>query len=141
MNIAFKIIVLFRYQEVFSFTIAELATSSKPSLKHWHKELVKALTTAGVDEKFCTKLMFQYCQSLEIGKLMADVLSHYIQTRRPSLLEFVISEYIPCPTAILRLLMRKVQQHHRGNLWLELHHSYLNFVPCDNVIEYLVGAK
>ena len=135
------IIKLVRFREVFSFTIAELATSSKPSLKYWHSELVKALTAAEVDDKFCTKLMCQYSQSMEIGELLADSLSQYIQTRRPEHLEFDIPVHVHCPVPQLQLFLREVQQHHEGKLSLELRHSYLNYVACDDVMEPLAGAR
>ena len=133
--------MLLRYREVFSFTIAELATSSVHALKYWHSELVKALAASGVDERFCTKLMCQYNQSVEIGELLADVLSQYIRTEQPDRLEFEIPEHVSSPTAQLELFMREVQRHHEGWLRLELYHSFLNHVPCDDIITVLDGAR
>ena len=131
---------LLRYQEVFSFTIAELATSCQPSLKYWRSELVKALVAAEVDEKFCTKLLCQYSQYTEIGELLAPVLSLYIRTRRPDCLRLDIPEHVACPDQ-LRLLLGEVRLYHEGGFELFLHHSYFNYVPCDDVITALAGHR
>ena len=126
---------------MFYFTIAELATSSTPALKYWHSELVKAMTAAEVDEKFCTKLMCQYSQSTEIGKLLTDTLSQYIQIQRPDKLEFIIPDHVACSVTQLQMFQRKVRRHHKGWLRLELCHSYLDYVACDDDIEALAGAR
>ena len=136
-----RYIILPRYREVFSFTIAELATSSKHSLKYWHSELVKTLTAGGVDEKFCTKLMCQYNNSMGIGKLVTDVLSLYIQTQQPKLLKFIFPDYVACPTAQLQQLLREVHKHHKQEVSLEMCHSFLNYIACDDSIEVLAGAR
>ena len=142
-NISFYII-LFRYQGIFSYTVAELGTSSKPkilnSLKHWHCELVKALTAAGVDEKFCTKLMCQHSQSTEIVKLLAEVLAQYIKTQKPERLVFYISPHTAFLTKQLQLFLGKVELYHKEALDLCLQHSYFNYAPCDDVIKALDGA-
>ena len=144
-NLFYFYIILLRYQGIFSYTVEELGTSSKPhflnSLKHWHCELVKALTAAGVDEKFCTKLMCQHSQSTEIGQLLAEVLAQYIKIRTPERLEFDIPPSVACPTAQLQLFLGKVRQYHSGGLGLKLHHSYINHIPCDDVIQTLDGAR
>ena len=134
---SFNFIWLLRYREVFSFTIAQLATSSKSSLKYWFSEFVMALTDAGVDEKFCAKLLYQY---MEIGELLASVLYQYIKIQRPQLLWFNIPQHIACP-AQLRLLLTEVGLHHKGKLRLDFHHSYLNYVPCDYLMAALAGAR
>ena len=118
-----------------------MATTSQPALKYWHSELVKALTAAKVDEKFCTKLMCQYKQYLEIGELLADALSNYIQIGRPDKLEFNIPVHIARPVAQLRLFLLEVQQHHEGVLVLKFHHSYFNYAACGDAIEALTGAR
>lgn len=140
LSVTASCIWLFRYREVISFTIAELATSSKHSLIYWGRELVKTLAVDEVDEELCIKLMFQYSQSMEIGKLLADELSHYITTRRPKLLEFVIPDDHACP-AQLSLLLGAVKKHHQGELRLHLHHSCLHYDPCDVNIYALAGAR
>ena len=113
----------------------------KDALQHWRSELVKALADAEVDEVFCTNLMCQHSQNIEIGELLSDLLSQYIRTQRPRKLEFDVPAHIACPVPQLRMFLREVQQHHEGELWLELHHSYLNLVACDDVIEALTGAR
>ena len=133
--------ILLRYREVLSFSIAEMAISNKTSFKYWHGELVKSLTAAEVDEKFCTQLMCQYSQYTEIGKLLADALSQYIRIRRPKELKFVFQDRMPCSVAQLRLFLRKVRRHHEGALELDLHHAYLNFVDTDDAIKVLLGAR
>ena len=95
---------------------------------------------AEVDEKFCTKLLCQYSQYTVIGKLLAEVVSLYIKTRRPERLVFSIPEHVACP-AQLRLLLREVRLHHKNELELYLHHSYDNYVPCDDDITALAGAR
>ena len=134
-------IVLLRYQTVLFFAIAELATISEPSLRHWRKKLVKALTAARVDEKFCTVLMCQYDQSEEVGKLLADALSQFIKKRKPDRLEFDIPGHFACPLQQLRMFLGKVRKHHEGELLLELRHSYINYVACDDAIKALKGAR
>ena len=131
---------LLRYREVFSFTIAELATSSEPSLKYWHSELVKALVAAEVNEWYCTKLLCQYSQYTEIGELLSAVLCQYVQPRRNGELQFDIPEHVACP-AQLPLLLRGIRLHHDGNLWLTMRHSYLNYVPCDDLMTALADAR
>ena len=93
-----------------------------------------------MDEKFCTKLLCQYSQYTEIAELLAEVLAGYLQTRGPEMLRFDIPEHVACP-AQLRLFLREVRLHHEGQLWLLLHHSRLNYVPCDGFIEALAGAR
>ena len=133
-------ISLNRYREVLSFTIVEIATSSKPSLKYWHSELVKALVAAEVDEGFCTKLMCEYSKNTEIGELLADVLSLHIQTRRPEEMEFNIPVHIACPPQ-LHLFLGEVRLHHEEKLWLDLRHSCHNYIPCDDLANVLAGAR
>ena len=84
--------------------------------------------------------MCHYSQPMEIRELLADILSQHIRTNRPEKLEFSIPNKIAY-SAQLRLLLIEVQQHHEGELSLELHHSYLNYLPCDDVIEALAGAR
>ena len=129
-----------RYWEVFSFTFAELSTSNKPTLKYWRRELVKAVAATKVDEKDCTKLLCQYSQSMDIAELLADALSEHIRNRRPKELEFDIPDQVACPLQ-LRLFLEEVCKHHDGALLLNLLHSYHNYVPCDNVVEALAGAR
>ena len=125
---------------MFTFTIAELAAANKPAMKFWRNEFVKVLAAAGVDEKFCTKLMCQYSQYMEIPELLADVLSQYIQTRAPKRLEFYIPDHVDYP-AQLCLFLREIRLHHEGEFRVYLQHSYLNYVPCDSVIEVLAGGR
>ena len=132
---------LLRFRGVFAFTIAELATSEKSTLKFWHSELVKALTAARVDEKFCTKLMCQYHQSREIVDLLSDALSEYIRSQQPNQLEFDIPVFIPCPVPQLLMFMGKVNEHHKGKLSMNFHHSYLNCIPCDVVLKALAEGR
>ena len=136
-----KIHYVSRYQEVFFYTIAELATSNKPALKYWYSELVEILTAARVDEKFCTKLMCQLNQSMEVGELLADVFSQYILTQRPKELNFEIPMHIIYPGQQMKLFIQKVQQYHKGGFSINLPHSHVNYVPCDDVIASLAGAR
>ena len=133
-------IAFFRYQEIFSFTIPELWTSNKPALKYWRSELVKVLTAAKVNEKFCTRMMCQNSQSMDIGELLADVLTRFIQTRRPCLLDIDIPVHVTC-SAQLSLFLQVVQQHHNGEFRLRFHHLYFNYVPSVDVIEDLSGSR
>ena len=126
---------------MFASTLADLAISSTQALKYWRSELVKALTTASVDEKFRTKLMLQCNEITELGELLNDALSQYIQTQRPSTLEFAIPMHVACSVTQLQLFLREVQEHHEEELRLWLQHSYLNYVPCDETIEVLAGAR
>ena len=126
---------------MFSFAIAELATSNNPALKYWHSHFVEALTAARVDEKFCIKLMCQHSQSMEIGELLADTLSQYILIRRPNELKFDIPVHVPSPVRQLGLFLREVGRYHKGWLLLQLQHSYFHYVPCENLIEALTGAR
>ena len=99
------------------------------------------MVAAEVDEKFCIKLMCQYTQYPEIGELLSDALSQYIQTQRPLRLEFDIPVHVATPVPQLRLFLREVRRHHKGQLWLHLRHSHFSFVECDDVIEVLAGAR
>ena len=101
---------------------------------------MKALVAADVDVDFCTKLLCQYSQYTVIAEPLAQVISLYITTRRPKSLEFDIPEHVACP-AQLRLLLGEVLLHHKGELRLYLHHSYSNYVPCDDVITAVAGAR
>lgn len=134
-------VILLRCGKVLCFTIAELAITKKNALKYWHTELVKALTTAGVNENFCTNLMCQNSTSMEIGELLADTLSQYIQTSRPEELKFDIPPAVDCPIPQLQLFLREVQQHHKGKLLLQLRHSYFRSVICDDAIQALTDAR
>ena len=123
--------------QAFSVTFAELATSTKSSLKYWRSELVNSLSAS---DKFCTKLICRYSQHMEIGELLGDALLQHLQTQQPEKLEFNIPNQVACP-ALLPQLLRKVQQHHEGELSLDLPYSYLNYVPCDDIIRVLAGAR
>lgn len=140
-----SITTLLRYLKVFTFTIAELADSEKvQALKNWSSELVQALTAARADEKFCTKLLcnqFKCSQSKEIGELLATTLSQYIKKQQSVDLVFDIPIFVTSPVPQLKLFMKEVQLHHKGKLWLELQHSYFNYVACDDVIKVLAGAR
>ena len=95
---------------------------------------------AEVDVDFCTKLLCQYSQYTVIAELLAQVISLFITTQRPESLVFYIPEHVACP-AQLRLLLGEVRLHHEGELWLDLPQSYYNYVPCDDVITALAGAR
>ena len=109
-------------------------------LKYWRREFVKVLTAAEVDEKFCIKFMCKYSQYTDIGELLADVLSQYMHTRRPKNMVFNIPVHVACP-AQLRLFLEEVRLHYEGRLRLDLPHSYQNYVPCDDIIKALTGAR
>ena len=142
-----------------TFVLLELSEPENISkLQHWGQELTSAVILAGVDWNWCVAV----ANNVELVELVCRVvkdesvrgsnmcfvnsdrevaaLTLLIPHAQPGQINVEIPATEPTPPH-LEQLVEQLSLHFSGRLILFLHHSFLCYEPCDEVVKELTNGR